>query len=200
MDTQNTNDPVSWLLLAKKHFKPKTIEVWLLLHHHWCKIDRDLPSSTYIQVCAPWKRHVLNTWWRWFNTFSHVGDFRGRLENFFIVFEGKQRIRCKIHIQIIHFFHWYSYFVFYGYKVITVLVLINVFQIIPCNRSIVCFIHKLYYILKKFVVLCITLPCRRAARYYSYNDITGKWQVVYNRFCMQTLLNAQENLHLSDIL
>ena len=27
MDTQNTSDPVSWLSLAKKHFKPKTIEV-----------------------------------------------------------------------------------------------------------------------------------------------------------------------------
>ena len=45
---------------------------------------------------------------------------------------------------------------------------INVFQIyisIPCNKSIVvCFIHKLYYILKKIVVLCITLPCRRGSR------------------------------------
>ena len=44
---------------------------------------------------------------------------------------------------------------------------INVFQIyisIPCNKSIVCFIHKLYYILKKNVVLCITLPCRRGSR------------------------------------
>ena len=29
MDTQNTSDPVSWLSLAKKHFKPKTIEVMI---------------------------------------------------------------------------------------------------------------------------------------------------------------------------
>ena len=44
---------------------------------------------------------------------------------------------------------------------------INVFLIyisIPCNKRIVCFIHKLYYILKKIVVLCITLPCRRGSR------------------------------------
>ena len=44
---------------------------------------------------------------------------------------------------------------------------INVFHIyisIPCNKSIVCFIHKLYYILKTIVVLCITLPCRRRSR------------------------------------
>ena len=27
MDTQNTSNPVSWLSLVKKHFKPKTIEV-----------------------------------------------------------------------------------------------------------------------------------------------------------------------------
>ena len=27
MDTKNTSDPVSWLSLAKKHFKPKTIKV-----------------------------------------------------------------------------------------------------------------------------------------------------------------------------
>ena len=35
---------------------------------------------------------------------------------------------------------------------------INVFQIymcIPCNKSIVCFIHKLYYILKTIVVLVL---------------------------------------------
>ena len=44
---------------------------------------------------------------------------------------------------------------------------INIYQIyipIPCNKSIVCFIHKLYYILEKNVVLCITLPCRRGSR------------------------------------
>ena len=44
---------------------------------------------------------------------------------------------------------------------------INVFQSyisIPCNKSIVSFIHKLYYNLKKIVVLCITLPCRRGSR------------------------------------
>ena len=41
----NTSDPVSWLLLAKKPFKPKTIEVIIgtppLMH------DRKLLSSTY---------------------------------------------------------------------------------------------------------------------------------------------------------
>ena len=44
---------------------------------------------------------------------------------------------------------------------------INAFQIymcIPCNKSIVCFIHKLYYILKKIAVFCITLPRRRGSR------------------------------------
>ena len=36
---------------------------------------------------------------------------------------------------------------------------------IPCKKkSIVCFIHKLYYILKTIVVLCITLPHRRGSR------------------------------------
>ena len=47
---------------------------------------------------------------------------------------------------------------------------------IPCKKSIVCFIHKLYYILKTIVVLCITLPHRRGsrpdgARYIYYNYI-----------------------------
>ena len=41
---------------------------------------------------------------------------------------------------------------------------INVFISIPCNKTIVCFIHKLDYILKKNVVLCITLPHRRGSR------------------------------------
>ena len=27
MDTQNTSDPLAWLLLGKKRFKPKTIDV-----------------------------------------------------------------------------------------------------------------------------------------------------------------------------
>ena len=58
-----------------------------------------------------------------------------------------------------------SLFCLLGYKVITVLINAHKCYIsIPCNKSIVCFIHKLYYILKKIVVLCITLPCRRGSR------------------------------------
>ena len=54
------------------------------------------------------------------------------------------------------------------------------------NKSIVCFIHKLYYILIKIVVLCIALPCRRGsrpdgARYLSYTHIYS--EVVNN--CIQ---------------
>ena len=40
---------------------------------------------------------------------------------------------------------------------------INVFQIIPCNKSIVCFIHFIIYIFLNGV-LCITLPHRRGSR------------------------------------
>ena len=43
---------------------------------------------------------------------------------------------------------------------------INVFQIyisIPCNKSIVCFIHFIIYIFLNGV-LCITLPRRRGSR------------------------------------
>ena len=58
--------------------------------------DRELPSSTYryvhVRACLHTK-HVVEV----IRSVSH-GDFRGRLEN---IFEGKQRIRCKIYIQII---------------------------------------------------------------------------------------------------
>ena len=96
MDTQNTSDPVSWLSLAKKHFKPKTIEVMVATTPPLLQ-DRKLPSSTYryVHVRMLAKRHVLNT----LETLEL--DFR----HFSLFFEGKQRIRCKIYIQIIHFFH-----------------------------------------------------------------------------------------------
>ena len=66
MDTQNTSDPVSWLSLAKKHFKPKTIEVMVATTPPLMQ-DRKLPSSpTGMCMCARTcmlaKRDVLNTW------------------------------------------------------------------------------------------------------------------------------------------
>ena len=61
--------------------------------------DRELPSSTYryvhVRACLHTK-HVVEV------IRFHTETLRGRLENFF---EGKQRIRCKIYIQIMHFFH-----------------------------------------------------------------------------------------------
>ena len=49
MDTQNTSDPVSWLSLAKKHFKPKTIEVMVATTSPLMQ-DREQASSTYRYV------------------------------------------------------------------------------------------------------------------------------------------------------
>ena len=58
MDTQNTSDPVSWLSLAKKHFKPKTIEVMVATTPPLMQ-DRKLPSSTYRYVHASCTKHVV---------------------------------------------------------------------------------------------------------------------------------------------
>ena len=57
MDTQNTSDPVSWLSLAKKHFKPKTIEVMVATTPPLMQIESYLAPPT--GMCM---RHVLNTW------------------------------------------------------------------------------------------------------------------------------------------
>ena len=51
METQSTGDPVSRLSLAKKHFKPKTIEVMVTTIPPLMQ-DRKLPRSTY------WSAHV----------------------------------------------------------------------------------------------------------------------------------------------
>ena len=59
---------------------------------------------------------------------------------------------------------------------------INAFQIymcIPCNKSIVCFIHKLYYILKKIVVLCIALPHRRGSCPNGARLLIGPVSILY---------------------
>ena len=80
MDTQNTSDLVSWLSLAKKHFKPKTIEVMVATTPPLMQDRELLALPTGMCTCLLAKRHVLN---------RYVGDFRGRLENFFIVFQRK---------------------------------------------------------------------------------------------------------------
>ena len=58
MDTQNTSDPVSWLSLAKKHFKSKKIEVMVATTPPLMQ-DRKLPSSTYRYVHASCTKHVV---------------------------------------------------------------------------------------------------------------------------------------------
>ena len=137
MDTQTQVILFHGLSLAKKHFKPKTIEVMVATTPPLMQ-DRKLPSSTYRYVHV----HSCKA-----SCTKHVGDFRGRLENFFIVFKGKQRIICKIHVYMYYTnYTFLSLFCLLGYKVITVFMPINVFQIymcIPCNKCIVCFIHKL---------------------------------------------------------
>ena len=66
MDTQNTSDPVSWLSLAKKHFKPKVIEVMVATTPPLMQ-DRELPSSTYryvhVHSCkASCTKHVIDVY------------------------------------------------------------------------------------------------------------------------------------------
>ena len=79
-----------------------------------------------------------------------------------------------------------------GYKVMTVLMPINVFQIymcIPCNKSIVLFIHKFYYILKKIVMLCITLACRRGSRPDGARYVGTGMETIGNMYTGHFLLN-----------
>ena len=102
MDTQNTNDPVSWLSLAKKHFKPKIIEVMVATTLPLMQ-DRELPSSAYwyvhVHACkASCTKHVVEV----IQTLETL-EVDLRISSLF--FEGKERIRCKIYKQIIHFFH-----------------------------------------------------------------------------------------------
>ena len=79
MDTQNTSDPVSWLTLVKKHFKPKTIEVMVATTPPLMQ-DRELPSSAcrYVHVHAckvACIKHVIEV-----IQYVFVGDFRGFLK------------------------------------------------------------------------------------------------------------------------
>ena len=101
MDTQNTSNPVSWLSLAKKHFKPKTIEVMVATTPPLMQ-DRKLPRSTYryvhVRACLHTK-HVIHS----IRFYTETLDVDLRTSSLF--FEGKQRIRRKIYIQIIHYFH-----------------------------------------------------------------------------------------------
>ena len=92
MDTQNTSDPVSWLSLAKKHFKPKTTEVMGVATPQ-LKEDGKLPSYTYsyvhVHACkASCTKHVIKVIQYIFTRWT-VGDFRCRLQKFFIVFRRK---------------------------------------------------------------------------------------------------------------
>ena len=116
MDTQNTSDPVLWLSLAKKHFKPKTIEVMVATTPPLMQ-DRKLPSSTYryVHVRMLAKRHVLNTLETLELDFRH---FRRKTAN------KMQDIYTNYTFLSLIFL-----FCLLGYKVITVLIPINVFQI-----------------------------------------------------------------------
>ena len=59
MDTQNTSDPVSWLSLAKKHFKPKTIELMVATTP---PLMQDRKLGYLAPPTGMCMRHVLNTW------------------------------------------------------------------------------------------------------------------------------------------
>ena len=62
MDTQNKGDPVPWLSLAKKHFKPKTIEVRVATTPPLMQdIKSYLAPPTGMCMCITAKLHVLNT-------------------------------------------------------------------------------------------------------------------------------------------
>ena len=81
----NTSDPVSWLSLAKKHFKPKAIEV---VGATTPPLMQYLAPPTGMCTCMLTKRHgpmVINH----MIEVIQYGDFRGRIENFFIVFRRK---------------------------------------------------------------------------------------------------------------
>ena len=67
MDTRNTSGPLAWLSLAKKRFKPKTIDVMVATTSPLMQDSRELPSSgstyrydvrTYVHA-ASCTKHVI---------------------------------------------------------------------------------------------------------------------------------------------
>ena len=99
-DTQH-KDPVSWLSLAKKDFKPKTIEVMVAT-------TPPLMQDSYLVSPTGMSRAFLQSVTRDRGDsirFHTLESLEVDLRTSSLFFEGKQRIVCKIYIQIIQFFH-----------------------------------------------------------------------------------------------